>query len=95
MNRKLYFFLIIPLFISCQSRFEPEITTPEIEEHISYLASDELKGRYPGSEEDAKLADYITATYKAAGLDLYEKSGLQHFDIVTDIEAGPGNKASF
>lgn len=95
MNRKLYFFLIIPLFFSCQNRFEPEITTPEIEEHISFMASEELAGRYPGSEEDALLAEYITASYKAAGLDLYEKSGLQHFDIVTDIEAGPDNKVSF
>ena len=33
--------------------------------------------------------------YKAAGLDLFEKSGLQHFDIVTDIETGPGNQLEF
>ncbi len=95
MNSKLYLFFFIPLFISCQSRFEPQITTPEIEEHISYMASDDLKGRYPGSEEDGLLASYITSSYKAAGLELFEKTGLQHFDIVTDIEAGPGNSVNF
>ena len=95
MFSKLYFFLIFLLLISCQSRFEPKITTPEIQEHISYMASDELMGRYPGSEEDAVLAEYIAASYKAAGLKLYEKSGLQHFDIVTDIEAGPDNSVLF
>ncbi len=92
---RLSLFLMIPLFISCQSRFDPEITTPEIQEHIAYLASDELAGRYPGSGEDLMLADYITESYKAAGLQLFEKSGLQHFDIVTDIEVGPGNSAQF
>lgn len=95
MRRKLYLLLIIPLFFSCQNKFEPQITTPEIEELISYMASDELKGRYPGSEEDVMLADYITASYKAAGLDLYEKKGLQYFEIVTDIEAGPENSAKY
>jgi len=95
MMYRLIFIVLIPLFISCQSRFEPEITTVEIQEHISYLASDELGGRYPGSQEDGLLADYITGSYKAAGLELFEKSGLQHFDIVTDIETGPENSLDF
>jgi len=95
MNYRLFLLLAIPLFISCQSKFEPEITSPEIQEHIAYMASDELAGRYPGSAEDLMLADYISESYKTAGLQLFEKSGLQHFDIVTDIEAGPENMAQF
>ncbi len=95
MRSSLVLFSLFLLFISCQSRFEPEITTPEIKEHITYLASDELAGRYPGSKGDLLLADYITRNYKAAGLKLFEKSGLQHFDIVTDIEAGPDNSAAY
>jgi hypothetical protein len=95
MRSSLVLFPLFLLFISCQSRFEPEITTPEIKEHITYLASDELAGRYPGSKGDLLLADYITRNYKAAGLKLFEKSGLQHFDIVTDIEAGPDNSAAY
>lgn len=95
MSYRLSILFIIPLLISCQSRFEPEITSPEIQEHIAYMASDELAGRYPGSAEDVMLADYISGSYKAAGLKLFEKSGLQHFDIVTDIEAGPENSVVF
>ncbi|MFO7670668.1 MAG: M28 family peptidase [Bacteroidales bacterium] len=95
MRSSLVLFSLFQLFISCQSRFEPEITTPEIKEHITYLASDELAGRYPGSRGDLLLADYITRNYKAAGLKLFERSGLQHFDIVTDIEAGPNNSAAY
>lgn len=91
MYKLLPFSLIIPFLVSCSSKFEPEITTDEIQEHIAYLASEELAGRYPGSKGDLLLSDYITAVYKTAGLDLFEKSGLQHFDIVTDIEAGPDN----
>lgn len=85
----------IPLFISCGSNFDPEITTAEIEEHIAYLASEELAGRYPGSAEDILLSDYITGSYKAAGLKLYDKNGLQTFEIVSEIEAGPDNSVEF
>ena len=87
--------MITPLFISCGTVSDPEITTSEVEEHIAYLASDELAGRYPGSAEDLLLDEYITESYKKAGLQLYKKSGLQHFDIVTDIEAGPGNTLEY
>jgi len=80
------------MLISCSPKFETEITTPEIEGHISFLASDNLKGRYPGTPEDIQLAAYIADEFKNAGLDLYEKNGLQHFDIVKEIAAGPSNQ---
>lgn len=95
MNKIFLFPIIIPLFVSCQTSFEPEITISEVEGHIAYLASEELAGRYPGSAEDLLLDQYITENYKKAGLKLFEKTGLQHFDIVTDIEAGPGNNVQY
>ncbi|MCK4989684.1 MAG: hypothetical protein KAS29_04325, partial [Bacteroidales bacterium] len=67
--------------ISCQPRFEKEITTEEIEKHIAYLASDDLRGRYPGTPEDQLLAEYISSEFKKAGLKLHEKNGLQLFEI--------------
>jgi hypothetical protein len=84
-------FLLLPLLISCQARFEQEITPQEIEEHIAYLASDELKGRYPGTPEDQELSEYIADEFRKAGLDLFENSGIQSFDIVTELEMGPEN----
>jgi aminopeptidase YwaD len=90
MNRILLIF-ITPLLFSCQPNFEEAITIPEIEDHLNFMASEELKGRYPGSPEDLQLAEYLAAEFKQAGLKLYEKSGVQHFDIVTEIEAGPEN----
>jgi aminopeptidase YwaD len=93
--KKTWIIFLLPALFSCQPRFEKEITVPEIEGHIRYLASDELKGRYPGTSEDALVEKYIASEFKKAGLVLYDKTGLQHFGIVTDIEAGPGNRVSF
>ncbi|TFH27181.1 MAG: M28 family peptidase [Bacteroidia bacterium] len=90
MNKPLLLLLISMMF-SCQPRFDGEITVQEIEEHIAFLASEELKGRYPGTPEDQELSEYIAAEFRNAGLDLYEKSGIQAFDIVTELELGPGN----
>jgi len=90
MKRSCIFFLL-PLLISCQPRFDEEITQHEIEGHIAYLASEELKGRYPGTPEDQELTEYIADEFRTAGLDLYDKTGLQSFDIVTELELGPGN----
>ena len=58
MNKILYIFPLFLLF-SCRSGFEAEITAPEIEEHIAYLASDELKGRYPGTPDDQAMSAYL------------------------------------
>jgi hypothetical protein len=88
---KIPLLLMATVLFSCSPKFEKEITVPEIEAHITYLASDELKGRYPGTPEDLLVAQYITEEFKKEGLELYERSGLQHFDIVNEIEAGPEN----
>jgi aminopeptidase YwaD len=95
MYRFLSIFLMVLGVISCKPRFEAEITPAEIEEHIAYLASDDLKGRYPGTHEDQLASDYIIGAFKHAGLVLYHKTGLQGFDIVTDIELGEGNRFSY
>lgn len=85
--------LLIPLFLllSCQTGFNEEITTEEIKGHIAYLASDELKGRYPGTPEDRQMAEYLAREFRKAGLELYQRSGIQTFDIVQEIEAGENN----
>ncbi|RLD71444.1 MAG: hypothetical protein DRJ29_03430 [Bacteroidetes bacterium] len=90
--KKILFFIPLSVLISCQPKFEEEITVPEIEGHIAFMASDELKGRYPGTAEDLQLSEYLAMEFKKAGLQLYEKTGIQHFDIVQEIEAGPANR---
>ncbi|MCR4318381.1 MAG: M28 family peptidase [Planctomycetes bacterium] len=54
------------------SGFEPsltaEITADEIEGHIAYLASDELRGRRTGEVGIELAADYVAERFSAAGL---------------------------
>jgi len=72
-----------------------EITAEELYEHVSFLASDSLKGRKPGTQEADVAAGYIRDHFKQAGLDLLAKDGFQYFDVVTSVEAGPDNKLTF
>ena len=49
-------FLILVLIafgFSKEKKKNPEITTNELKQHVSFLASDSLKGRLTGSEGDS------------------------------------------
>jgi len=90
------FFLVISLILlfACRSNKidEPGITIPELEEHIEFLASDELKGRLPGTEGDIQSAGYIRDALESWGLVPAVDNGLQSFEIVSSLEAGNSNK---
>ena len=88
-HASLFLFLGLILF-SCGPRFESGITIEELQGHLAYLASDELKGRYPGTPEDQALREYIAAELDAAGLRLEGEEGMQTFRLVTSLECGPG-----
>ena len=72
-----------------------EITRQELKEHVSYLASEQLKGRYPGTPGDQKAAGYIAGNLKKAGLTLSDGSGMQMFRVVTGQKPGRNNHLSF
>ncbi len=73
----------------------PEITAEELTAHVEFLASDSLKGRYPGTPEDIVTARYIANEFKKAGLQWITADGLQDYEIVTFIEAGDSNMLTF
>lgn len=87
------FFISLILLFSCQSNKldEPEITVAELQDHINYLASDELQGRLPGTEGDIKSAEYIRDQLESWGLSPLIDDGLQSFEIVSSLEAGDNN----
>lgn len=87
----LFGFLSISLISSCQLR-NPKITTGEIDKHIQYLASETLKGRYPGTPESKIAADYIKNELLKSRLKLIGDNGIQNFEVVTNIVAGENNK---
>lgn len=87
-------FSLVFLFISCNVE-NPEITTDELNGHIEYLASDSLKGRYPGTEESQLAANYIKDNLNKGGLKSIGDNGFQKFQVVTAITAGEHNALQF
>ncbi len=76
--------LTLSIFISCQPSKNSQITSNEILSHISYLASDSLKGRYPGTDESFLAAQYISNQLTEYGLTPFFDNTFQTFDIVTE-----------
>ncbi len=72
----------------------PEITTDELIQHIEYLASDTLQGRYPGTAGDKLAASYIRDQLTQSGLTAEAENGFQYFSLVTGISAGENNHFS-
>jgi len=58
----------LTLFLSF-SALGQQISPEDLRSHVSYLASDELKGRGPGNAEMSKVREYIEEQFKAAGLE--------------------------
>jgi hypothetical protein len=95
----LYFLLLILIsYVSTYSQAisNPEITSEEIKEHITFLASDELKGRDSGTEEIKKAASYISDEFKNYGLEpIFQGNYLQEFPFIKTIELTDKNTISF
>ncbi len=74
----------------------PEITASEIQDHINYLASDELEGRFTGSKGGEMAAEYIQADFESTGLKpLFNGSFRQSFPFVAGIKLTENNKLFF
>ncbi len=75
--KKIYSLILLGLIsiqISAQ-KFEEK----NIKKHISFLASDKLKGRATSSAEEIKAANYIAAQFKKSGLSAFHNSYLKPF----------------
>ncbi len=87
--------LLITLFTShAKSQSNAELTIKELNEHVTFLASDELKGRLSGTPEGLKAATYIRDQFKKFST-LMGEEGFQFFEIVTDVKLGANNSFSF
>jgi Zn-dependent M28 family amino/carboxypeptidase len=90
--------ILVGLLLSSNAifaQFSPEISATDLQKQIGFLASDSLKGRKPGTPEDAVAAAYIRDCFSKAGLKLLCDKGYQKFEIVTDVIAGKNNAISF
>ena len=85
---------IIILLGACTGtgRRSAEVTTQELRDHISYLASEELAGRMTGTEGDSLAAEYIRKQFLSYGLLPVEGDGFQRFSITSDLVATEKNR---
>ncbi len=72
---------VILLHSGCKPVFDHEITISELKETISFLASDSLKGRLPGTPEDSVLTAYITTRMDLSGMVLMGENGTQQVNV--------------
>lgn len=92
MKKTLAILLIFSIMLPAFSQKEnAEITKEELKEYISFLASDSLKGRKPGTPEGVVAANYIGDYFKNLGYKPFGKSYYQYFDVVTEVTAGKDN----
>src|SRR3989339_1245734 len=94
----LFFISILPFSGFCQGENEnnPDITSNEIKSHIKYLASDELKGRFTGSEECYTAAEYIQKEFSNYGLvPLFDNGFIQPFSFISGVELSGENYLEF
>ena len=85
---KILCYFIISFFLASCSVYNYRITEDDLNLHISFLAGDSLKGRYPGTPEDSVLQIYLAEEFKKYGLIYPVESGLQFFEITTGIMPG-------
>ncbi len=73
-----------------------DITGKEVYEHVKYLASDELGGRYPGTQGDVLARQYISKEFQKYGLKPEGDSAfIQRFDMYNGVKEGSNNSLSF
>ncbi|MCE5305330.1 hypothetical protein LLG34_06500, partial [bacterium] len=98
-NRYLLFLLILIFAHSSYSfssaKEELNEQALRIQEHLKYLASDELEGRFPGTPGIEKAKDYILSYYKSLGLKPINGNYLQSFSMPLGCELGKSNNVYF
>ncbi|WP_053991690.1 M28 family peptidase [Mangrovimonas sp. TPBH4] len=81
--KKIYPLLLLVLVINCKraDRLLLATTESEVREMVSFLASDNLKGRNTGTPEIDKAAKYIEENFKSYGIKPYFEGYLDEFEI--------------
>jgi len=89
MLRVIIFLPIFFLFFNFSSASaQSKIQQKELKEHVSFLASEKNKGRYPGTKESGKVVKYICRNFHRAGIENFGGSYLQPFEARLWIKKG-------
>ncbi|HKK10825.1 MAG TPA: PA domain-containing protein, partial [Bacteroidales bacterium] len=74
---------------------DSDITAEELKTHVTFLASDALKGRKPGTPGGKVAAEYIRSQFQNYNLTLPADNGYQAMEVVNDVKPGPKNRLAF
>jgi len=87
--------LNLTITIPAQPQGQLSPSDERIKTHLSYLASDELEGRFPGTDGIRKAADYIENYFKSVGVQPLGSTYRQHFNVSTGLKLGQHNDMFF
>lgn len=91
-GRMVAVFVLLAILISC-NRYQ-RVTQYELRNHIRYLASDSLRGRFTGSVGDSLAAEYIRKDLMSSGFSPINNDGWQAFTVTRKVSPGKGNQLS-
>lgn len=92
----LYAAVILTATTFAQNADNLELTASEIKDHVTYLSSDEMKGRFSGSKEIYEAAMYIKAEFEKYGLKpAFGNNYLQEYQFIAGIEMVGDNEIDF
>ncbi len=83
--------LIISFFLIATVVDAKEIKQTDLTEYVKYLASDELRGRFPGTPGIEAAAKYIENNFKQAGVKPLNGTYRQDFEVITGLKLGENN----
>lgn len=86
---KILWILVFVLFFGCSQKIDREINQEDLHTLMDFLASDSLKGRYPGTPEDSVLLHYITSQFEKYGLSAPAGGYIQNFELTTGVDVDP------
>jgi len=84
-------YLVVFFLVTGQLTGQEKMSPKDLKTHVSFLASDSLKGRKPGTPEIDVAAAYILGQFRNDGLEPMGENGYQFFEIVTEVTAGKDN----
>ena len=93
LKMRYYLLFFVGLFSAqlINAQYSPSISAENILSDITYLTSDSLKGRKPGTAGDSLAATFIRMKFKKNGaIPIYDQ-GFQRFSIVVDVHPGKNN----
>jgi hypothetical protein len=75
-------------------QFIPEIRAADVRQHVAYLASDHLEGRFTGTEGERLATAYVAAMFEGVGLTPAGDHGtfFQAFEFTAGVSLGGDNQ---